>query len=139
VYILDQVRALEREMLERIRRQGLSIKPQILVITRLIPNAQGTTCNQRVERINGTHHARILRIPFRDQHGILQDWISRWEPIVHTLYFFTLLQCLGFCVLVLRIPCHKQHGILSGVDLHVGSGPGGLSPPVSHLMFRCLN
>lgn len=77
VYILDQVRALEREMLERIRRQGLSIEPQILVITRLIPNAQGTTCNHRTERINGTQHARILRIPFRDQHGILQDWISR--------------------------------------------------------------
>ena len=31
---------------------------QILVVTRLIPEAQGTTCNQRIEKINGTNHAR---------------------------------------------------------------------------------
>lgn len=40
VYILDQVRALEREMLKRIAAQGLGIIPQILVVTRLIPEAQ---------------------------------------------------------------------------------------------------
>lgn len=40
VYILDQVRALEREMLKRIAAQGLSIVPQILVVTRLIPDAE---------------------------------------------------------------------------------------------------
>lgn len=41
VYILDQVRALEREMLARIRQQGLTgVEPQILVVTRLIPEAQ---------------------------------------------------------------------------------------------------
>ncbi len=40
VYILDQVRALEREMLARIAAQGLEIVPQILVVTRLIPEAQ---------------------------------------------------------------------------------------------------
>jgi sucrose synthase len=46
VYILDQVRALEREMRESIHEQGLDIEPQIVVVTRLIPEADGTTCDQ---------------------------------------------------------------------------------------------
>lgn len=33
VYILDQVRALENEMLLRIRRQGLDITPRILIVS----------------------------------------------------------------------------------------------------------
>lgn len=32
VYILDQVVAMEEEMLHRIKQQGLSFKPQILVV-----------------------------------------------------------------------------------------------------------
>ena len=32
VYILDQVRALENEMLLRIKRQGLHITPRILIV-----------------------------------------------------------------------------------------------------------
>lgn len=80
VYILDQVRALEKEMRKRISEQGLDIEPQILVITRLIPEARGTTCNQRVEPIMGTQHARILRVPFRDRDGsVVPQWISRFE------------------------------------------------------------
>ncbi|CAL0319915.1 unnamed protein product [Lupinus luteus] len=50
VYILDQVRALENEMLNRIKKQGLDIKPCILIITRLLPDAVGTTCGERVEK-----------------------------------------------------------------------------------------
>jgi len=50
VYILDQVRALENEMLLRIKHQGLDIKPEIIVVTWLIPEAYGTTCNQRIEK-----------------------------------------------------------------------------------------
>ncbi|KAJ6888138.1 hypothetical protein NC652_029233 [Populus alba x Populus x berolinensis] len=46
VYILDQVRALEEELLLKIKHQGLGVKPRILVVTRLIPNAGGTKCNQ---------------------------------------------------------------------------------------------
>ncbi|CAL0319907.1 unnamed protein product [Lupinus luteus] len=38
VYILDQVRALENEMLNRIKTQGLDIKPA------------GTSCGKRVEK-----------------------------------------------------------------------------------------
>lgn len=36
VYILDQVRALEEEMLLRIKHQGLNVKPQILVVSNFI-------------------------------------------------------------------------------------------------------
>ncbi|MQL94971.1 hypothetical protein Taro_027635 [Colocasia esculenta] len=79
VYILDQVRALENEMLLRIERQGLSVEPRILVVTRLIPDAKGTTCNQRLERISGTQYTHILRVPFRTEKGILRKWISRFD------------------------------------------------------------
>jgi len=79
VYILDQVRALENEMLLRIKQQGLDITPEIIVVTRLIPEAQGTTCNQRIERISGTQHSRILRVPFRTEKGVLRHWVSRFD------------------------------------------------------------
>ncbi|XP_034686223.1 sucrose synthase 2-like [Vitis riparia] len=79
VYILDQVRALENEMLLRIQKQGLDVIPKILIVTRLIPDAKGTTCNQRLERISGTEHTHILRVPFRTENGILRKWISRFD------------------------------------------------------------
>ncbi|MGB5697671.1 MAG: sucrose synthase [Polyangiales bacterium] len=81
VYILDQVRALEREMRESIHSQGLDIEPQIVVVTRLIPEADGTTCDQRLEPILGTQNARILRVPFRvyDTGEVIPHWISRFE------------------------------------------------------------
>ena len=80
VYILDQVRALEREMRSSIRNHGLDLEPQIVVLTRLIPEAEGTTCDQPVEAILGTENARILRVPFRDESGeVVPHWISRFE------------------------------------------------------------
>ncbi len=80
VYILDQVRALERAMHHSIREQGLEVVPRILVVTRLIPEADGTSCDQPVEHILGTRNARILRIPFRTSEGeIVQEWTSRFE------------------------------------------------------------
>lgn len=80
VYILDQVRALEREMRKRIEEQGLDLEPDIVVITRLIPEAGNTTCNQPLEPIVGTTHARILRVPFRNESGeVIPHWISRFE------------------------------------------------------------
>jgi len=81
VYILDQVRALEREMRESIHEQGLDIEPQIVVLTRLIPEANGTTCDQRIEPILGTENARILRVPFRkyETGEVIPQWISRFE------------------------------------------------------------
>ncbi len=80
VYILDQVRALEQEMHKRLVEQGLDIEPKILVVTRLIPEAEDTTCDQRLEPIAGTRNAVILRVPFRNQSGeIQQKWISRFD------------------------------------------------------------
>ena len=81
VYILDQVRALEKEMRARLGEQGLDIEPKILVVSRLIPETpQGTTCNQRSESIAGTRNATILRVPFRGPNGeVVPHWISRFE------------------------------------------------------------
>ncbi len=80
VYILDQVRALERQMRRGLRAQGLEIEPEIVVVTRLIPEAEGTTCDQRLEPIAATRSARILRVPFRTPSGdVVPQWISRFE------------------------------------------------------------
>lgn len=80
VYILDQVRALECEIEKRIYNQGLDIKPRIFIITRLIPESEGTTCNQAEEHVYGTDNVKILRIPFRGEDGtIIPHWISRFE------------------------------------------------------------
>ncbi|GKU99983.1 hypothetical protein SLEP1_g12752 [Rubroshorea leprosula] len=79
VYILDQVRALEEEMLLRIKQQGLNITPRILIITRLLPDAVGTTCGERLEKVYGTEYSDILRVPFRTEKGIVRRWISRFE------------------------------------------------------------
>jgi sucrose synthase len=79
VYILDQVRALENEMLLRIKQQGLDITPRILIVTRLLPDAHGTTCGQRLEKVLGTEYTHIIRVPFRTENGIVRKWISRFE------------------------------------------------------------
>lgn len=80
VYILDQVRALEHEMRERLAVQGVKVEPRILVVTRLIPEADGTTCNQALEKIHGCDHASIMRVPFRMEGGeVVRHWISRFE------------------------------------------------------------
>lgn len=80
VYILDQVRALEWEMRHRLAQQGVPVEPKILIVTRLIPEARGTTCNQRLEKVAGTENSWILRVPFHKQDGqVVPDWISRFE------------------------------------------------------------
>jgi len=80
VYILDQVRALEREMQHRLAEQGIDIEPRVIVLTRLIPEADGTLCNQRLEPIAGTCNAVILRVPFRTAAGeVLPHWVSRFH------------------------------------------------------------
>ena len=80
VYILDQVRALEREMQHRLAEQGIDIEPRVIVLTRLIPEANGTLCNQRLEPIAGTCNAVILRVPFRTAAGeVLPHWVSRFH------------------------------------------------------------
>ncbi|KAF3438388.1 hypothetical protein FNV43_RR21150 [Rhamnella rubrinervis] len=79
VYILDQVRAMEEELILRIKQQGLILKPQILVVTRLIPEARGTKCNLEVEPVFNTKYSHILRVPFRTENGILRQWVSRFD------------------------------------------------------------
>ncbi|KAF2315037.1 hypothetical protein GH714_037634 [Hevea brasiliensis] len=87
VYILDQVRALENEMLLRIQKQGLDFKPRILIVSiftlflgdQINSDAKGTTCNQRLERVTGAEHTHILRVPFRSEKGILRKWVSRFD------------------------------------------------------------
>ncbi|MDH3329769.1 MAG: sucrose synthase, partial [Desulfobulbaceae bacterium] len=84
VYILDQVRALEQEMRDRLDDQGLDIDPVIVVLTRLIPESEGTTCHQRIENISSTYNSYILRVPFRSADGgVIPQWISRFEIWPH--------------------------------------------------------
>ena len=80
IYILDQVRALEKHLTEEIQLAGLDVEPKIVVLTRLIPEAQDTTCNQRKEEIFQTNNSYILRVPFRDsQYNIVKQWVSRFK------------------------------------------------------------
>jgi sucrose synthase len=56
------------------------VEPEILIVTRLIPESDGTTCDQRLETVRGSRHVRILRVPFRDAAGnIVPHWISRFQ------------------------------------------------------------
>ncbi len=80
VYILDQVKALEKKLIESIENSGLSAKPRIIILTRLIPNADGTTANQRIEKVHETKDTWILRVPFRTHNkNVTDNWISRFE------------------------------------------------------------
>lgn len=83
VYVLDQVRSIEKQLQEEIALSGLdaqSVHPKVIVLTRLIPNNDGTLCNQRLEKVHGTQNAWILRVPFREFNSKLtQNWISRFE------------------------------------------------------------
>ncbi|MBW2435719.1 MAG: sucrose synthase [Desulfobacterales bacterium] len=80
IYILDQVRALEKHLAKEIRLTGLDVEPKIVVLTRLIPDAKDTTCDQRKEEIFQTDNSYILRVPFRDsQYNIVKHWVSRFK------------------------------------------------------------
>jgi sucrose synthase len=80
IYIIDQVRALEKHLTKEIRLTGLEVKPKIVVVTRLIPEAEDTTCDQRKEEISQTDNGCILRVPFRDnRYNIVKHWISRFK------------------------------------------------------------
>ena len=80
IYILDQVRALEAHLIREFELAGIDVNPRVIVLTRLIPNAGNTSCNQPREDIVGTQNSYILRIPFYDAEGReLQDWISRFK------------------------------------------------------------
>lgn len=80
IYILDQVRVLERHIKTLLRSAGLDMEPKIIVLTRLLPEAGDTTCDQRLEKIFNTDNAWILRVPFRDEHhNMKMEWVSRFQ------------------------------------------------------------
>ncbi len=80
VYILDQVKALEEHLINSLRDSGINANPKIIILTRLIPNAEGTTCNKRLEKVFDTKNTYILRVPFRNGNKKITDnWISRFE------------------------------------------------------------
>ncbi|MBE9167900.1 sucrose synthase [Pleurocapsales cyanobacterium LEGE 06147] len=83
VYVIDQARSLEKQLQEDIKLAGLEvlgIEPKVIVLTRLIPNCEGSRCDRRLEKIQGTSNAWILRVPFRTFNPkVTQNWISRFE------------------------------------------------------------
>ena len=82
-YVLDQARSLDRQLHEEIRLAGLemlNIQPQVVVLTRLIPNCEGSQCALRLEKVDDTQNAWILRVPFREFNPKITDnWISKSE------------------------------------------------------------
>jgi sucrose synthase len=82
-YVMDQARHLEHGLTQDIQRCGLDrfgVKPHIVILTRLIPDCEGTQCALPLEQLKGTEYAWILRVPFRsDSSSILPQWISKFE------------------------------------------------------------
>ncbi len=80
VYVLDQARALEKYLAGDLALSGLTISPKILIVTRLIPENEGTTSDQRLEKVRDTENVWILRVPFVDRDGcMVPHWISRFK------------------------------------------------------------
>lgn len=72
-------------------------------VTRLIPDSKGTSCNQRLERVSGTEHSYILRVPFRSEQGILRKWISRFDvwPYLETFAMVNFTGLLEYFLMFL--------------------------------------
>ncbi|MEA5565807.1 sucrose synthase [Anabaena sp. UHCC 0399] len=83
VYVLDQAKNLEKQLQEDAvlaGLEGLNVQPKVIILSRLIPNSDGTLCNQRLEKVHGTENAWILRVPLREFNpNMTQNWISRFE------------------------------------------------------------
>ena len=80
VYVLNQALALERFLAEDLKRAGLKVVPKVIIVTRLIPENDGTTSDQRLEKVRGGKNVWILRVPFIDLNGqVVPHWISRFS------------------------------------------------------------
>jgi sucrose synthase len=83
IYVLEQARSLENRLQAATKLAGLDffgIKPQIIILTRLIPHCAGTFCDLRWEKIDGTENAGILRVPFQGFNPEITDnWISKFQ------------------------------------------------------------
>lgn len=83
VYVLNQARSLEKQLQEDIKLAGLDVvgvQPKVIILTRLIPNSEGTQSHERLEKIQGTENAWILRVPFPEGNpNVTQNRIPRFE------------------------------------------------------------
>ncbi len=83
IYVLEQARSLDKKLHEEIKLAGLDflgIKPHVIILTRLIPNCEGTCCNLRLEKVEDTQNTWILRVPFAEFNPeITNNWISKFE------------------------------------------------------------
>ncbi len=97
IYVLEQARSLENELREQLKLAGLDqlgIKPHVIILTRLIPNCEGTFCNLPLEKVQDTENAWILRVPFGEFNPeITNNWISKFEiwPYLETFLRFGLI------------------------------------------------
>ncbi|NUN67192.1 sucrose synthase (plasmid) [Pseudanabaena biceps] len=82
-YVLEQARSIEKQLHINIQQAGLDlldIHPQVIVLTRLIPNSMATQCNLNWEKIEGTDNAWFLRVPFQKFNPAMTDhWIPKSE------------------------------------------------------------
>ncbi len=83
IYVLEQARQLENQLQADVKQAGLTwlgIRPNVTILTRLIPNCEGTLCSQRIERLEGTENGWIMRVPFREFNPtVTQNWIAKSE------------------------------------------------------------
>jgi sucrose synthase len=82
-YVLEQARSLEIQLRQELELAGLThlgIHPQVLILTRLIPNCEGTACALPLEKIANTEYGWILRVPFREFNpNVTQNWLAKSE------------------------------------------------------------
>jgi sucrose synthase len=79
-YVLDQARAIEHYLRQQFQECGLDIAPKVVILTRLIPAAEGTTCDMRHEKVYGSQNVSIVRAPFcDDDEEVVPNWISRFH------------------------------------------------------------
>jgi sucrose synthase len=98
VYILDQAKALERYLEKDLQQSGIDIAPKILIVTRLIPENEGTTSDQRLEKVENTKNVYILRVPFKyPDEQVVPHWISRFKiwPFLDRFAFDARQEILG--------------------------------------------
>jgi sucrose synthase len=83
IYVLEQARSLENQLRSDIQQAGLDflgIHPQVIILTRLIPNCTETQCDLPWEKVDGTDNAWILRVPFQEFNPeVTQNWISKFQ------------------------------------------------------------
>lgn len=71
----------------------------MMQVTRLIPDAKGTKCNQELEPVMNTKHSHILRVPFRTDDGVLGQWVSRFDiyPYLEKFTQVCEMLCSAIC------------------------------------------